>query len=356
MVGSARGPRPHDEPARRTTIADVAARSGTSKGTVSFVLNNKPGVAEETRRRVLAAIDELGWQPSRLAQSLSFSRADAVGLVLARTADTLRSDSFFAPFIAGVEHQVSQADMSVLLRFVETEDAELDAYRSLVRGGRVDGVIVADLRPDDRRIAVLAELGIPAVTLNRPDVPSSFAAVVNDDAAGVRAAVEHLLGLGHRRVSQVSGPLGYLHTTRRRAAFVAALGSAGLEVCSVAEADFTAEAAAEATRVLLGGPEALRPTAILYDNDTMAVAGSVVAQNLGFDVPRDLSVVGFDDAELSAYVSPALTTIRTDPFGWGAAAADQLLTIVRDSGTADDLALAEPSLVVRASTAAAAVL
>ena len=353
MTGAARGPRRPDEPARRTTIADVAALSGTSKGTVSFVLNNKPGVAEETRRRVLAAIDELGWQPSRLAQSLSFSRADAIGLVLARTAETLRSDSFFAPFIAGVEHSVSQADMSVLLRFVETGEAELDAYRSLVRGGRVDGVIVADLRPDDPRIAFLAELGIPAVTLNSPDVPSTFGAVVNDDAAGVGAAVDHLLGLGHRRISQVSGPQHYLHTRRRRAAFTAALEIAGLDVCSTAEADFTAQGAASATRDLLDVPAGLRPTAILYDNDTMAVAGTVVAQHLGIDVPRDLSVVGFDDAEISAYVSPSLTTVRTDPFGWGAVAARRLLEVIRGSGATDDLALAEPSLVVRSSTAAA---
>lgn len=355
MTGATRGTRHQGEPARRTTIADVAALSGTSKGTVSFVLNNKPGVADETRRRVLAAIDELGWQPSRLAQSLSFSRADAIGLVLARTAETLRSDSFFAPFIAGVEHSVSQADMSVLLRFVESEEAELDAYRSLVRGGRVDGVIVADLRPEDSRIAFLAELGVPAVTLNRPDVPSSFGAVVNDDAAGVAAAVEHLLGLGHRRVSQVSGPQHYLHTRRRRAAFVSALEARGLEVCSVAEADFTAQGAAEATRALLGVSAEQRPTAILFDNDTMAVAGSVVAHDLGLNVPRDLSVVGFDDAELSAYVSPSLTTVRTDPFGWGAVAARQLLAVIGGAAPGDDLALEVPSLVVRSSTAPASI-
>lgn len=352
MSGDTRGPRRPGEPSRRTTIADVAALSGTSKGTVSFVLNNKPGVAEETRRKVLAAIDELGWQPSRLAQSLSFSRADAIGLVLARTAETLRSDSFFAPFIAGVEHSVSQADMSVLLRFVETDETEEAAYRSLVQGGRVDGVIVADLLPEDPRIGYLERLGVPAVTLNSPDGPSPFRAVVNDDVAGVRAAVEHLVGLGHRRIAQVSGPQRYLHTRRRRAAFAQSLAAHGLHPDSAVEADFTAQGSAEATRRLLAAPASVRPTAIVYDNDTMAVAGMVVAQDLGLVVPRDLSVVGFDDAELSPYVSPALTTVRTDPFTWGAVAAQELLAVIRGTASGPSTALDAPSLVVRSSTAA----
>ncbi len=352
MVHDGRGTGRSADPARRTTIADVAALSGTSKGTVSFVLNNKPGVADATRRRVLSAIEELEWRPSRLARSLSNSRADAIGLVLARTAETLRADSFFAPFLAGVEQSVAQADMSVLLRFVSTEEIELEAYQSLVRGGRVDGVIVADLRPGDPRIDLLRELGAPAVSLNRPDVPSPFPAVVNDDVAGIEAAVDHLVGLGHSRIAQVSGPHRYLHTRRRRTAFSAALSGHGVRSGATVEADFTAHAAASATRRLLEVPPEVRPTAIVFDNDIMAVAGTVVAQHLGLSVPGDLSVVGFDDVELSAFVSPPLTTVRTDPFTWGLTAARQLLAVVHGVEDVQDVVLDAPELVVRGSTSA----
>ncbi len=335
---------------RRPTITDVAARAATSKGTVSFVLNGKAGVAPATRDRVLAAIDELGWRPSGAARSLSRSRADAVGLVLARNPETLRADSFFAPFIAGLERGLSADDNAVLLRFVADEEAELAAYRGLADAGRVDGVIVADLRCVDPRIAWLAELGLPAVTLNRPEVPSPFVAVCHDDVGAVAAVVAHLAALGHRRIGHVSGPLRYLHAVRRRDALAAALVDAGLPPGPFAEADFTAEGGAQATHRLLDRPEKDRPTALVFGNDTMAVAGMVVAQDRGLVLPRDLSVVGFDDAELSAYVQPTLTTVRTDPFAWGSLAARTLLDVVRGVAVPDEVTVGEPRLVVRSST------
>jgi DNA-binding LacI/PurR family transcriptional regulator len=342
---------PEQGPSRRPTIADVAALSGTSKGTVSFVLNDRPGVASATRRRVLDAIDELGFRPRGVARALPGARADAVGLVLARSPDTLRADSFFASFIAGLEQGLSAEGSAVLLRFVADERAEEAAHRALAERGRVDGVVVADLRVADHRIALLTELGLPAVTLNRPDVPSPFAAVRHDDAAAVQQVVAHLIALGHRRIGHVGGPLRYLHARHRRDAWRAALRGHGLEPGPDLEADFSARGGAEATHALLDrGPEE-RPTAIVYGNDTMAVAGTVVAQARGLTLPRDLSVVGFDDAELSAHVRPALTTVRTDPYAWGAVAARTLLDVVRGRPVPVDVVLDPPRLVVRDSTA-----
>lgn len=343
---------PDQLPPRRPTIADVAARSGTSKGTVSFVLNDRPGVASATRQRVLAAIEELGFRPSGVARALSGSRADAIGLVLARSPETLRSDSFFAAFLAGLEQGLSAAGSAVLLRFVADERAEEAAHRAFAERGRVDGVVLADLRATDPRIALLAELGLPAVTLNRPDVPSPFVAVRHDDAVAVHQAVAHLAALGHRRIGHVGGPRRYLHARHRREAWLAALERHGLAPGPDLEADFTARGGAEATHALLDRAPTERPTAVLYGNDTMAVAGTVVAQTRGLVLPRDLSVVGFDDAELSAHVRPALTTVRTDPYAWGAVAARTLLDVVHGR-SAGDVDLDPPRLVVRDSTAPA---
>lgn len=336
---------------RRPTISDVAERAGTSKGTVSFVLNGRSGVAPATRQRVLTAIDDLGFRPSTAARALSRSRADAVGLVLARHPETLRSDSFFASFIAGLEQGLAAADNAVLLRFVADEAQEAAVHRSLAEGGRVDGVVLADLRCDDSRIGLIAGLGLPAITLNRPDVPSPFVAVCHDDVAAVEAVVAHLSALGHRRIGHVSGPLRYLHALRRRDAWARALAGLGLEHGSFVESDFTAQGGAQATHALLDRRPAERPTALVYGNDTMAVAGTVVAQARGLELPRDLSVVGFDDAELSAYVRPALTTVRTDPYAWGSVAARTLLDVIRGADVPTQVTLDPPRLVVRDSTA-----
>lgn len=335
---------------RRPTIRDVAARAGTSKGTVSFVLNERPGVSPGTRARVLAAIDELGFRPSGAARALSRSRADAVGLVLARHPETLRSDSFFAAFLGGLEQGLTGTDTAVLLRFVADEAQEVAAHQGLVDGRRVDGFVLADLRCADPRIDLVRSLGLPAVTLNEPDVPSPFLAVRHDDVPAVRQVVAHLAALGHRRVAHVGGPLRYLHVVRRRDAWAAALAEHGLPAGPFLASDFTAHGAAQATHALLDLPARERPTAVVYGNDTMAVAGTVVAQARGLALPRDLSVVGFDDAELSAHVRPALTTVRTDPYGWGAAAGRCLLDLVHGRGEVE-VTLPPPGLVVRDSTA-----
>ena len=321
-------------PDRRPTIADVAAHAGVSLGAVSFALNNRPGVGEETRRRILAAARELGWQPSHRARSLSTSRAFALGLVLARSPDLFAADPFFPSFIGGVETVLSQRGQSLVLQVVPDAEAETAGYRRLAGESRVDGVFLSDLRIADPRVALLDELGLPAVTLNRPDVDSPFPAVCLDDRTGIADAVRHLIGLGHTRIAHVAGPAEFVHGTGRRQAWETTIVEAGLRPGPVVESDFTASGGAAATRELLGLAEP--PTAIVYANDLMAIAGMAVAQELGFAVPGRLSVTGFDDMELAAYVHPPLTTVRTDPFGWGQACARVLLDLVEGADVGDE--------------------
>lgn len=339
---------------KRPTISDVAANAGTSKGTVSFVINGRPGVAAGTRERILAAIDELGFEPSQLARSLSKSRADTVGLMLARNPRALGSDPFFARFIAGVESTLAKADYSLLLKFVSDERAEEAVYRKLASSRQVDGVILTDLRRHDMRIALLSDLGLAAVTLNSPDVPSSHPAVCNDDAPGIREAAAHLIALGHTRIAHVTGPLEYQHTSMRNALWREHFAAAGAPPIATVVTDFTAKRGAEATRMLIGLPPSQRPTAIVFDNDTMAVAGTMAAQGMGLKVPSDLSIIGFDDAELSASVNPPLTTIQTHPFAWGKCAAQVLIDVVNGKPPKKPVVRSGASnLVVRASTAPA---
>ena len=331
----------------RRTINDVARAAGVSKGAVSLALNDRPGLADQTRARILATARELDWTPSPRARALSVSRALAVGLVMARPPETLRADAFFPSFIAGLESELSLHQYALLLQVVPEHDAEHHSYRRLSDEGRVDGVFVTDLFVDDSRPALLADLGLPAVIVG-PALPEAYWPSVGvDDKPGIAAAVEHLLALGHTRIAHVAGPSDMVHGRSRREAWAVALVGAGHHGGPCVETDFSAEAGAAATRRLLDLADP--PTAIVYANDLMAIAGLSVASARGIVVPAQLSITGYEDTELAAHVQPPLTTVSTDVLGWGRAAARRLLELV-DRRDATDFPLRPPRLVVRGST------
>ena len=336
---------------QKVTISDVAKRAGVSKGLVSFALNDRPGVSPDTRARILTAAADLGWKPSLRARSLSSRRSFALGLVIARNPEVLSSDPFFPSFIAGVESILSDRGQALVLSVVPSAEAEIHSYRQLVEDGRVDGVFLSDLRHDDPRIPLLAELGLPAVTLGRPDGPSPFPAVTIDDTPGITESVAYLAQLGHRRIAHVAGSSAMLHGSRRRDAFEGALRVAGLPAGQTIETDFSVAAGSDATRRLLTQDQP--PTAIVYANDPMAIAGLGVAHELGVRVPDDLSITGFDDIDFSRYVYPPLTTVSATPVVWGRAAATTLLGLI-ENGSADDVDLPAARLIIRGSAAAPA--
>lgn len=330
------------------TISDVAQAAGVSKGAVSYALNNLPGVSDETRQRILQVARELGWKPSLRAKALSSAKAYALGLVVARDPRLLGTDPFFPAFIAGIETTLAEHDYTLVLSVATEPGAEERCYRKLAEGGRVDGVILTDVRHDDSRIRLLQDLKLPAVTLNRPDAESPFPAVLMDDTDGITAAVEHLVALGHTRIGHVGGAQEYIHGRSRRHAWEKALAAAGLAADLFAEADFTAPGGVAATAQLLRCPD--RPTAIVYANDLMATSGQSYAQSQGLSVPGDLSVTGYDNAEFTQYLNPPLTTIATDPMRWGRVAAQVLLNQLSGLHHGEDTELDPPVLLVRAST------
>jgi DNA-binding LacI/PurR family transcriptional regulator len=336
--------------ARRVTIADVAAHAGVSPGAVSFALNGRPGVGELTRRRILDAAAELNWTPNLRARSLSRSRAFALGLVLARSPETLGADPFFPTFIAGVEATLSGLGYSLVLTVVPDAEAEIRAYRRLSGEGRVDGVFLTDLRHHDPRVGLLTELGLPTVTLGRPDVESPFPAVCLDDTAGVTELVEALLARGHTSIAHVCGPMEFLHVRSRRTAWRRTLVRARVRPGPVVVSDFSAAGGAAATERLLRA--AAPPTAIVYGNDVMAIAGMAVAQQHRVALPEGLSITGFDDIELASHVHPPLSTVRNHPVEWGRTAARVLLELV-DGKPVHDIDLPAAEMVARASMARA---
>ena len=327
---------------KRPTIKDIAAGAGVSKGAVSLALNGRAGVSEATRARVLEVASSLGYRPSVTARALSSASADAVGLVLVRPPRALGDEAFFFQLIAGMQSEMSSA---LLLQVVSSREDEISLYRRWWAEHRVDGVFLVDLLVSDPRVELMSSLGLPAVVVGGAGHHGQLASVWADDYAAMTSVVEHLKTLGHRRIARVTGLPSLLHTVRRDAAFAASCED-GLVVAG----DYTAEAGACATRSLLavGSP----PTAIVYDNDVMAVAGASAAAALGVAVPSELSVVAWDDSVLCQQLG--LTALSRDTFAFGARAARALVSVIGGASPTDEEDVL-PELVVRGSTGRAPV-
>jgi DNA-binding LacI/PurR family transcriptional regulator len=311
---------------KRPTIADIAQRAGVSKGAVSYALNGQPGVSEATRQRIMAIAREIGFNPNSAARALSKASAKAVGLTLSRPARILSIEPFFMGLISGFEAELSARSYALTLQVVSTPDNEVEVYRRWWGERRVDGVFVTDMRDGDVRIPVLEELQLPAVVIGGPGDTGSVAQIWSDDAGAVTEAVRYLVALGHRRIARVGGLPDLLHTQTRTRAFTEVCASLGLESAVTVPSDYTGEEGGRATRRLL--IDAARPTAIIYDNDVMAVAGLAVAQEMGLGVPADLSIVAWDDSPLCSLVHPPLTALSRDIAEYGAHAARQLLAAI----------------------------
>ncbi|AKN71966.1 LacI family transcriptional regulator [Streptomyces sp. PBH53] len=336
--------------AERVTIKDVAARAGVSKGAVSLAFNHKPGVSEATRERIFAAARELGWAPSATARSLSSQRVDIVGLALRRPARLLGLEPFYMDFISGIESVLVERSCSLLLRLVRDLDEEITLYKEWWRGRMIAGAILVDFHEDDPRVPSLQGLGMPAVAVAHPSLAGSFPAVWTDDASAVAEAVRYLAALGHRSIARVGGPAELGHSAIRARAFAATTRELGLGEARQIATGFDEKEGARATRTLLLAAE--RPTAIVYDNDIMAVAGAGVAAEMGFTVPYDLSLLAWDDSQLCRITHPTMSAMSHDVHHFGAEVARVLFDVIGGARTTG-LQVPTPSLTPRGSTAPA---
>ncbi|WP_307845019.1 LacI family DNA-binding transcriptional regulator [Actinotalea solisilvae] len=251
----------------------------------------------------------------------------AIGLVLARPTRLLAVEPFFMELIAGLEETFVERDLSILLHVVPDAEQELATYRRWAAGAVVDAVVVMNLVVDDPRPALLEGLGVPTVVVGALDAPGAGRAPVvrTDHEAPVREVVQRLAALGHRRVARVTGPAALLHTVHRTRTLHEAAEALGV-TATVAEGDYTERSGADVTRRLLQGVHP--PTAIVYDNDVMALGGLAAAAELGVDVPEDLSVVAWDDSTLCRLATPPLTVMAVDVHRYGCIVAAAVLELL----------------------------
>ncbi|GIG61676.1 LacI family transcriptional regulator [Longispora fulva] len=334
----------------RPTISDIAAKAGVSKGAVSFALNGRPGVSDATRARILQAAAEMNWRPHSAARALGGARADAAGLVIARPARTLGLEPFFGHLLSGLQAGLSARSVALHLMVVEDTAAEIEIYRRWATEQKVDGFVLVDLKTRDPRIAVLEELGMPSLVLGGPGGHGTLSSVWADDSAAMGTILEHLAGLGHGRIAHVAGLPAFHHTQRRIRAVRNSIKRLGFETAESLPTDFSDTEGAAITRKLLERP--IRPTAIVYDSDVMAVAGLAVAAEMGVAVPAELSIVSFDDSLLTRIVHPTLTSLSRDTFALGMRVAEELLATIAEPATRRDTQMPTPHLEIRQSSAA----
>ncbi|GAA3319902.1 LacI family DNA-binding transcriptional regulator [Arthrobacter ramosus] len=329
------------------TITDIARLAGVSPGAVSFALNGRPGVSEQTRKRILTIAEEHQWLPSSAARALGGAGAGVIGFAVNRSAGTLGAEAFFTDLIAGVQSALAKNRIAMQMVLVSSIEEEVATYRRWHSANQVDGVIVIDPRDDDPRFPVLRDLALPAVVLGSHASEEGHPATIwLDDSQVAHSLFDYLSALGHRSIAYVAGPAEFQHT-RLRTEVLAGLerGVSG----EVIATDFSPAAASMTMRRLLSRRE--RPTAVVFDNDVMAIAGLRVAQEMGLSVPVDLSIASFDDSVVAGLVHPSITCITRDTFGLGAAAAAFLLEQIDAPDVLADRIGAMPQLTVRESTA-----
>jgi DNA-binding LacI/PurR family transcriptional regulator len=327
----------------RVTIRDVAAHAGVSHQTVSRVINGGNAVRPATQARVEQAIAELGYRPDALAQSMARGRSG----YLACLSPNL-TDYTFAGIIHGAETEAREHGYYLMSASAADADTFAALIADLTESGRAEGIIVINPYADDRHHFLPADF--PTVFAGARPRQDAADSVALDDVAVARHVTEHLLGLGHRRIGMVTGPLGEDCAQDRMAGYYEALSTAGLveEPALILEGNWLAPSGYEAFRrfFTLEDP----PTAVFAQNDQMAVGVLRAARDAGLLVPDELSVIGIDDIPLAAYFAPPLTTVRQDFAAIGRQAARLLIRAVQEPQADHEHLLLPGEFILRRST------
>ncbi|HET6954759.1 MAG TPA: LacI family DNA-binding transcriptional regulator [Acidimicrobiales bacterium] len=332
---------------RRTTLEDVAARTGLSRATVSRVVNGSPRVSEAARTRVEAAVAELGFAPNRAARTLAGRRSETVALVVSEPSVRLFAEPFFAGTTLGVAAALATTPYQLVLVMVQDGGDRDRVEGHLLRGG-ADGALVLPAQADDPLAGRLAAAGIACVVAGRPAAGARVGFVDADNVGGARQGVSHLLAAGRRIVGTVAGPTGMVPGADRRTGWEQALRGAGRrpDARLVAVGDFSRAGGAAATAALLDRLPDL--DGLFVASDLMALGALDALRAAGRRVPDDVAVVGFDDSELARSADPPLTTVRQPIEQLGRTLVELLLDqLDRDAPPAG--VILRTDLVVRAS-------
>jgi LacI family transcriptional regulator len=327
------------------TIREVAESAGVSYATVSHVINNTRLVSQETRERVLAAMDALNYRPNALARSLRQGKTNTLGLVLPDSANP-----FFAEISRSIEDEAFKKGYSVFLCNTELDTQRELFYVDVLSKKQVDGIIFVAAGDQPDSLDYLLSRNMPVVMIDRNLPNVEVDAVLSDNQLGGFLATRHLLDLGHTRIACIAGPSSITPSAERIIGYRRALEEAGLSYDEnlILRGDYHAQSGMEITHSIIKMNP--RPTAIFALNDLMALGALRAAAEDGCSVPRDLAVVGYDDLELAHFTNPPLTTIAQPKKEIGTQAVHLLVDRMSQRNRPPIRLVLAPELIVRRST------
>ena len=333
----------------QTTINDVARIAGVSKKTVSRVINRSPLLNDDTRRRVEDVIAELAYIPNPQARALALRRNFLIGLV---------HDNPNAQMVMNVQQGILEAlhgtEFELVVRPVDRGSATMlvDLRHFLERQRLFGLVLLPPISENDTIAKLCAEIGCRYVRMGSARLDDDDHMVASNDCEAVRGATEYLIAQGHRRIGLIAGPHGFRSARERRLGFEQALADAGIALprSMIADGTYTFESGLTAAERLLDLMP--RPTAIFACNDEMAAGVMHAARQRGLDIPKDLSIVGFDDTPVAAHVWPPLTTVRWPIASMARSAALKLTAGLDGEDIVEEPSLFLSTLIRRASVAA----
>lgn len=308
---------------KRPTIIDVAKLAGVSKATVGRVVSGQGSiVSEETRQRVMEAVDQLGYERNAIAGSLRTDQTYMVALLIPDI-----TNPFWPAVARGVQDTLEKHNYTVVTMNSDWDTSLETKYLKMVRHNRFDGVII---NPTHAINSTFSEMNVPVVLLGTGDGYPGYDSVGSDSESGTQVALEHLYELGHRRIGLIAGLSSRSKFATRYHSYVAFLARNSLKLDEdlIVYGDFTIEAGAEAMRSLLSLPDP--PTAIFAANDILAIGAMQTAYAMGWRIPDDVSIIGMDDIFAATVTSPPLTTIAKPKYETGVKAATLLLEYLED--------------------------
>ena len=328
------------------TLEKIAAIAKVSRSTVSRVINDDPDVSEKTRIRVKQVIEQINYQPNRIARSLAGGRTGVIGLMVPMRVSALFTDPFFSIIIQGVCSACNRLDRYVMLWLGEPE-YERRTVRPFLQNHILDGVIIASMLIDDPVLEALIEGDLPFILIGRYPVNSDVSYVDVDNQNAAFEMVSHLVRIGYRRIAMITGPLNMIAGYDRLEGYKNAMRAYGLPVDEgmIAKGDFTEQGGYFAMQQLL--PR--KPEVVFAASDTMAFGALRAIKDAGLKVPEDMGIVGFDDMPFAINTDPPLTTIRQPIQRSGEIAAQTLIDMIDHPNTAHHHIILPTELVIRSS-------
>ncbi|MCK2000911.1 LacI family transcriptional regulator [[Brevibacterium] frigoritolerans] len=338
---------------KRVTTEDVAKIAGVSQSTVSRVLNDYPYMKKNTRDKVLAVINELGFTRDEIARSLVEKRTKSIGLILGSI-----SNPFFAETAEVIIERAQELKYDVIVYNTGHKDENLEQAINLLIGKRVEGIILTSVSKNyTEKIKKLHDNGFPVLLYNSFLDIKDVNFIVMDNNKGARLAVQHLIKLGHKKIAKISGPSKYLATYERTVGYKEEMMENGFEIDEglIFNSEFSYDKIYSFTKKLLKKKD--RPTAIIAASDQMALAVLDAASSLNLKIPADLSVVGFDNIRLSANEFIGLTTISQQMDQMSLTALEKLIYLIENKETSSSSIqiFLKPELMVRKTTGPAPV-